>query len=235
MKKAFLIDLIVLRPYIKQLGPVGVFVALCMALGMGTPVAIAGTFVVLFALMSSMSANAYDDLNGWGAYRLTLPVSRRDVVLGRYLTVAALAVLGGVIGAAMEAVLWALANVVPLPDMFAGLGSMGADGLLESGFTVCACLVFAAFVSSAVMPVFFKFGTTKATQFLPFISMGVAFLIAYAVSQVDGTVVAQVSAAVEQAIANGFAPFALGCVVLSALMLCLSATLSVRIYSTREL
>lgn len=46
---------------------------------------------VLFSVMIPMSAIAYDDKAKWDRYALTMPVSRRDLVISKYLLALAFA------------------------------------------------------------------------------------------------------------------------------------------------
>ena len=65
----------------------------------------------MFFMMGAMGLAAYDELNHWGLFRLTLPLSRRDVVLGRY---GAIVTLG-----LHRAWSWAWLGRAPLPSVVA--------------------------------------------------------------------------------------------------------------------
>ena len=84
MKRAYLMEMTIFRDYIKQLMGVGFFVSIFVSAGMGSIVAAPAILTMMFFMMGCMSASAYDEQSNWGAFRLTMPVSRRDVVLGRY-------------------------------------------------------------------------------------------------------------------------------------------------------
>ena len=49
---------------------------------------------MMFFLMGTMAAAAYDEQNNWGLFRLTMPVSRRDIVLARYGVIVTLGLMG---------------------------------------------------------------------------------------------------------------------------------------------
>ena len=83
MKRAYLMEMTIFRDYIKQLMGVGFFVSIFVSAGMGSIVAAPAILTMMFFMMGCMSASAYDEQSNWGAFRLTMPVSRRDVVLGR--------------------------------------------------------------------------------------------------------------------------------------------------------
>ena len=84
MRRAYLIEMTVLRDYARQLLGLGLFIAICLSVGMHSIVAVPGLLCMLYFIMGALSTAAYDEQNNWGLYRLTLPVSRRDVILGRY-------------------------------------------------------------------------------------------------------------------------------------------------------
>ena len=67
------------------------------------------------ALMVVVTLSAYDDVSGWAAFRLALLLSRRDVVLGRYATVAVTCLASAVFGIALSALVGPVeAAVLPL-------------------------------------------------------------------------------------------------------------------------
>ena len=90
MKRAYLIELTIFRDYARQLIGLGIIVSLCIGFGMQTPLAMPATLTCMFFMMASMGLAAYDELNHWALFRLTLPLSRRDVVCGRYAAIVTL-------------------------------------------------------------------------------------------------------------------------------------------------
>ena len=78
MRTVIISDILTMRKPLAQLALIGVFIALFTG-----SVAIAGFFPLLF--MTSLFT--VDEQNGWERFRLTLPVTRSQVVRGRYLTV----------------------------------------------------------------------------------------------------------------------------------------------------
>lgn len=238
MKKAFLVELTVLTGYIKQLLPIAAVTGAFLAIGMGSTVALAGAFICMFCMMGSMAASAYDDANNWGAYRLTLPMSRRDIVLGRYAAVVAMGVLGVVVGALIQLLAAAVGALNVLPTQINDAIAMSGDDVLASVFSVFVCLFMGMTAASLVVPTYFKFGNTKATQFLP---MAVMLLYAVAIF-----IFAQISNAVDMApllsqfltwieTPIGMASCIVALVALTALVLSISAAVSMRIYTRRDL
>lgn len=168
MKRAFAIEAIVFFKYIRQMLLSAVFVASCLAVGTGS---IIGAPMMVFMMLTFgmvASSAAYDEQNGWATYRLAMPMSRRDVVIGRYafILAASLAISGlfAVAGLGLSA----LGQVVTLPEILDTVLLKNGDDLMAYAATsavgVCTGLLLASFC----LPMFFKLGQTKATQWLPF-------------------------------------------------------------------
>lgn len=87
MMRMLKMELVVFGQYLKQLSLSILFMAICFAAGMGSTSALPGIIFMMGIFSLSNSASNYDEHNDWAAYRLTMPVSRREVVLGRYLFV----------------------------------------------------------------------------------------------------------------------------------------------------
>lgn len=122
--------------------------------------------LVCFTLPFSYMANLFatDELNGWQAFRLALPLSRGQVVAGRAAT--GLVVVLGAFAAAMAiAAVWALA-----------LGPSAGDargGAVVAGAVACAVSLV---VIGGLMPFVARFGFTKAVRYLPMAAMLVMIL-----------------------------------------------------------
>lgn len=238
MKKAFLVELTVLAGYIKQLLPIAAFTGVFVSAGMGTTVALAGILVCMFCMMGSMAASAYDDASNWGAYRLTLPLSRRDVVLGRYAAVAVMGALGIAMGALVQMLASTVGALGILPSEIGDMFVMSPDDVLTSIFGVFFCLLMGMTAASLAIPFYFKFGNTKATQFLPMAVMLLYVLVIFIFAQMsDGIdvvpMLSQFLAWVETP--AGVATCAVVMAAVAVLILFVSAAVSMRIYARRDL
>ena len=89
MMRMLKMELAVFGQYLKQLTLSILFMAVCFTAGMGSASMLPGIIFMMGMFCLSNSASHYDEQNDWAAFRLTMPVSRRDVVLGRYLFVLA--------------------------------------------------------------------------------------------------------------------------------------------------
>ena len=115
MKRAYLIELTIFRDYGKQLLALGFLVAVLVGCGMQTVLAAPSGITCMFFMIGAMGAAAYDEQNDWGRFRLTLPLSRRDVVLGRYGAIVTLGLGGMAVGLLAAFAISAVASAVELP------------------------------------------------------------------------------------------------------------------------
>lgn len=241
MKSAYLIEMTIFRDYAKQLIALGALVSLCIGVGMQTPLAMPATLTCMFFMMSAMGLAAYDQLNHWELFRLTLPLSRRDIVLGRYAAIVTLGLIGMAVGFA-----GALVSMACIGAMGIG-GEVGDAFAFEPGMlsvmavVSCFTLLIGSVVASVVTPLYFRLGQTRATQILPTIIV-LLFVIPVVIlgnsGMLDGGIPGMelLSGALEAL--DTPAGMAVGCVilvVLSAVALCISAAVSLKLYEKREL
>ena len=236
MKRMLKMELVVFGQYLKQLMFTMAFMGICVAVGMGT---IAGVPSIAFIMMMfglSMSGAAYDEQNSWGTYRMTMPLSRREVVLGRYAFNLCAALCAAAAASVVVAALVALGSVFPISGFAADLLAWNEETMVSAvaGMVSCGCIGLA--LSSISIPVYFKLGQTRATQWLPFIMMLLSVLPFVAIAVVGGEPLAILERAmgtVESA--GGFG--AIGAVALGVALgsYCLSAFVSIKLYEARHL
>lgn len=241
MKRAFLIEMTVFRDYARQLLGLGLLVSLCIGLGMQTPLAMPATLTCMFFMMAAMGLAAYDELANWGLFRLTMPLSRRDVVLGRYAAIVALGLAGMVVGLAGALLVTLVASTVGLPGEVGEAFSFDADLLGPMAFVTGFTLLIGSVVASVVTPIYFRLGQTRATQILPTVIV-LLFVVPVAVlgnsGMLDGGVPGMelLSGALELLeTPGGIAAGVTLCVALSAAVLAASVAVSLRMYERREL
>ena len=241
MKRAYLIEMTIFRDYAKQLLGLGLIVSLCIGVGMQTPLAMPATLTVMFFMMGAMGLAAYDELNHWGLFRLTLPLSRRDVVLGRYGAIVTLGLMGMVVG--LVGALIAIGAVSAL-----GIGGEIGEAFTfdesltgPTAFVTSFCLLMGAVVASVVTPLYFRLGQTRATQLLPTVIV-LLFVVPVALlgnsGMLDGAIpgldlLSDLLTALETP--AGMVCGVAACVALAAAALAISATISLRLYEKREL
>lgn len=100
-----------------------------------------GGVMVIFAVMLSVTAYAYDEKAGWDSYALTMPFGVRELVVSKY----ALSGLGILAAVVLVSILNAVSGCT-LRDMLGMAASFGAVGLFYMDF---------------LLPVIFRFGVEK--------------------------------------------------------------------------
>lgn len=179
MMRMLKMELTVFGQYLRQLVFSILFMAVCFTVGVGSTSMLPGIIFMMGMFSLSNSASHYDEQSDWAAFRLTMPVSRRDVVLGRYLFVVAGTLIASLFVAVAACLLSWMGGASLLPEVVANVVRLDADMIQAGVFALAFCSAMGFVTASVSMPVFFKCGQTKATQWLPFIMMflGVAPLM----------------------------------------------------------
>jgi len=164
MMRMLKMELTVFGQYLRQLALSILFMAVGFTAGMGNTSALPGIIFMMGMFSLSNSASHYDEQNDWAAFRLTLPVSRRDVVLGRYLFVLAGTLAASLLVAVVACLLSWMGGASLLPEVVANVVHLDADMIKAGVFALAFCSAMGFVIASVSMPVFFKFGQTKATQ-----------------------------------------------------------------------
>lgn len=140
MIRAFLLDWMMIRSRAGLMAGMMTLICLWLTFQMR---AFPGTYAAAIFMaypMIAMSLGSYDEARGWSAVRLTLPVSRRDVVAGRYLLMGALALEG-----------------------------VAVAGAVTAAVAACLTLLVTSVMTGIVTPLNFRFGATKVTMILPYV------------------------------------------------------------------
>lgn len=236
MLRMMKMELAVLKKYLKQITFTMLIAIVCLVAGMGSLMSVPGVAFLTVTFSVSMSASAYDDQNGWGSYRLVMPVTRREVVQGRYALNLLLAIAAAAVAAVLMTAFIALGSAVELPEFLANLAVWDNQQLEATlaASTSCACIGLC--MCSVTLPAYFKFGMTKATQYLPFIMIVLSVAPFLVLGVIGGPLLDQVKGAIELAETTG----GLGLIAFAALAISLavyaaSSFIAVRLYSARDL
>lgn len=166
MKAMIVSDFAVLRSALLQLLGICAIIALFMGYAMGTLVGGAAAIAAMPPFMLLFSLAATDEQNGWERFRLTLPLTRRQVVFGRYASLALVAIGTIVFALALSFLLLGVISCMPAGTLPEGLtpaenppaalvrSVVGAVGVITLGMAV-------------TLPLVFRFGMTRATRFVP--------------------------------------------------------------------
>lgn len=148
MKGLILKDLLNLKSTFKMLGAMIVFFAVAF-LREGNSF-VFGIIILMFAMMV-VTTISYDDLAKWDAYALTMPVTRKEMVLSKYLVMAILNTLGAV-----------LSLIVGIVGSVIMRQSFDLEILAIIGIIYLVAFIF----GSVIIPLIYKFGTEKARLML---------------------------------------------------------------------
>lgn len=234
MKTMIISDLAILRPMLPQWAAISVFVGIALGWGMDSVAAAAAavTGMVPFMLMFTLAAT--DEQNGWDRFRLALPLTRRQVVFGRYVSLglAIFATMAFVL--LLSAVYLAVASAFPdgvLPEGLAPENnslSISLFGVLIAAFVIVLAL-------GITLPFVMRFGMTQATRIVPIV---VVIALAFGVSFAS-PYFAQASGAIES-LAHwldtglGYVVASIALAAVATILFVISASVTAKLYEKRE-
>lgn len=234
MKSMFLNDLTIMRWYLIQTYGICVAIGLFMGVAMGSLLTMGTCIASMIPLLTAFSLLSYDELNNWQVYRLAMPLSRSDVVSGRYLCVLAVALASALLGLATSLLVGLIAQLLGPASMIAALSFEGSPPevvVASTLFGLSASLIMAA----ALIPPVMKSGMTKGVRFAPFIIMFI-FLAGASLLGDDGVLVPYIPRMLGLfGNSEAGAVIAAGIVcAISVLLLAASHQVTRRLYATRD-
>lgn len=176
MKAMILSDFIIIKNLLPQQILITVVVAVLVALGMSSIYAIIPAVIFMGAFTATFNLVAMDESNNWERYRLSLPLSRTQIVTGRYaftfiFTLASIA-MGYVIALVLIVIVQILGDAFPFPELSKGIEatSWPIMGIL-SAVSLAGIQGFVAIT----FPLMFRFGMNRAVRFIPVVFFAVIF------------------------------------------------------------
>ncbi len=231
MKAMIFSDLITSKNSVFQLLGITLFVSVFIAVGTGTLVTAVACMATMVPFMYLFSISAYDEQNGWERFRLTLPISRRQVAYGRYASMFIIMLVSLVVSFVVGVLIGLIAEALPsgMLDKGISLSEWGVQAIFSVGIMTQAIILVAAAVS---LPFIMRFGVTKGSRLVPVIlilalSAGVAFFT----NNVEFLDLDAIAGNIESVFFIAMAVI----VVIALVMYCASAYLSARLYEKREL
>ncbi|TCZ75409.1 ABC-2 transporter permease [Paenibacillus albiflavus] len=109
--------------------------------------AFSGMFIILLLGTLVVSSFSFDDMAKWDRYAIALPVTRKQIVLSKYVV--------ALIGLLTGTIVYFIANIISL--VIHGNLELG-EMFLGSGIIVCVVVV----MLSVMLPLVFKFGAEKS-------------------------------------------------------------------------
>ena len=230
MKRAFMSELAIVRTLVPSIAGVGLFIFVVLSLantsgGDSGMSAGAGALSATSPIMSSLAG--FDNQNGWECYRATLPLSRKDIIYARYLSI--------VVFSAVMTCAATLLSIVAIP-LFnsAGIPSTGQT-VFEIAIASAASMLISLMMVFLAQPLFFRFGHMEALR----LSVGLFALLGC---------LAMATLSSSNPISNWLMsiaganpdPAVLGCLcagiaVLALLLFTISCTISIKVYRARDL
>lgn len=230
MKAAIISDFVIVRRVLAQSILAYAIVGAMLSAWTKSPLALAACLSGMTPFLVMFTLTAYDGTGGWERFRSCLPMTRTDVVVGRYVNVLASAL--GMATVATFAV-WALvqaATSLPIPADLARSFESESDlaTIAAASFGSAGAVLLAA---AAAQPFMTAFGLTKGTRMLP---VAIVFLIPVAAYFLgDGSALGQ---AAEFASDGRNAPLvATGAVLVVLAAFAASCAVSVAVYRRKDL
>lgn len=159
MKGLILKDLMNLKRQGKVIGLMLVFfIVLSLA---SEDTSMFGGIIMIMCSMLPITAMAYDERAKWDKYALTMPVSRKDMVISKYLL--------GVIFTCAAFLVYLVFSLI-----------IGSYTVKENLFISLGLLAVGITVMSVMLPIVFKFGVEKARLLLLLVLFGPTGLIVFA-------------------------------------------------------
>lgn len=236
-------DLACLRGVARSLAGTALFVAAIFALAMGASgVLCAATIVIALSVVNRLMA--YDEQNNWQAFRQALPLSRSQVVCGRYVTVAlcvfASLLVGIAVGLLIDLVISVAISINPglqlntwseLVDL-----SLRLHDLVELFVACGAAGVAVSFFGLALtLPFMFRFGFTRGARYIPLVFVALSLLVFLGMEGISSSGFDPASLAPLLENTGIIVGVSLAVVLVSLVIYALSCLVSLRLYKTREL
>ncbi len=165
MKAMIMSDLLIAKKYLLQQLGVSIAVGIFITVMIGNLYVAAPMVGVMIPFSLTITILALDERANWQQFRLALPMSRSNVIAGRYVSFALLALLGIAAGLLVTLVMVAVAQIAPgVPQLADLMGNFSWQTML---FASIAGLAIILVMLSVTMPLFSRFGMTKGVRYLP--------------------------------------------------------------------
>lgn len=231
MKAMLWSDLLVAKKYFVQQ------IILCLVIAVFVCVMTENVYVgmpvasVMMPFSLAFTIIALDERGNWEQFRLALPLSRTDVILGRYASLVVLALIGLVLGFIILGLVVAAATLFPaIPQLSGLLLNFSWQGVV---LVAAISLVIILVMFSLTMPLVSRFGMTKAVRFVPLLAVfGIMAVFSFGGNSEMSTFAANLASLLETPAGT----LALSGTILAAglALYALSGILSIKLYTKRQ-
>lgn len=212
---------------------VGIFGVLSLATSFmtgGSPL----IMLLIAPIMTVMTAQAFlqeGGTSGWESFRLALPLSRGQVVAGRYATFALIIAGSTLFGALLSLAVFGIQTAFPALGQF----SLWQTPFDPAGIVLCFCASISGtlILIGAVLPLIMHFGAINSMRYAIAGVMVAAMLGFYALGP-SGAGLIQHGRLLTQAPFGEIALLGTGLLVMSAAFFVASATIAIRLYNRRD-
>lgn len=232
MKAMIMSDLLIAKKYLWQQLGIATIVGVFLAIMMGNLYVVSPMIGVMVPFSLTITILALDERANWQQFRLALPISRTDMITGRYVSFGLLALCGIAVGLLATFLIIAAAQIVPnVPQLADLMVNLSWQTIL---FPTVIGLVMVLLMLSITMPLFSRFGMTKGVRYLPLVIIfGVWIGFSVGGSNLSSEFFVNLKALLETTLgAIGVAAALLAAI---AVLYAISAVISVRLYKKREL
>lgn len=157
-------DILQLKSYKKTLI---IFIVIFILSSLSAEGEVSNTLIIMLTLcfgMFSIASFNYDELNKADKYILTLPITKKDIVLSKYILVIGSTVIGSIIGILLGFILSFVFNK-QMPDIVEFL-SIGLGGILGVGI-----------IESIQLPCIYKWGAEKGRVQMMIVTALIALIV----------------------------------------------------------
>lgn len=232
MKRAFMSELAIVRTLVPSIAGVGLFIFVVLTLANasdGDSGMSAGACAVsaMSPIMVMSSLAGFDNQNGWERYRATLPLSRKDIICARYLSI--------IVFSAVMACAAVLLNIIALPILNnTGIPSTGQT-IFEIAIASVASMLISLMIVFLAQPLFFRFGYMEALRLSAglFALLGCLVMAALSSSNPISNWLMSIAGANPDSAVLGC--LCAGIAVLALVLCALSCAISIKVYRARDL
>ena len=232
MKAMIMSDLLIAKKYLLQQLGIAIVVGIFICIMIGNLYVVAPAVGVMIPFSLTITILSLDERANWQQFRLALPIARKDVIVGRYVSFALLSLCGIAVGLLTTFIVIAAAQLMPsVPQLADLMVNFSSQAIL---FTCVAVLAMLLVMLSITMPVFSRFGMTKGVRYLPLlIIFGVFIAFSLDGNGPPADFLANINLLLETPL--GTIGLAAAILVIVAAVYAISATISTRLYAKREL
>lgn len=232
MKAMIMSDLLIAKKYLLQQVSIAIVVGVFICTMSGNLYVVAPAVGVMIPFSLTIMILSLDERANWQQFRLVLPIVRKDVIAGRYVSFALLSLCGTAAGVLTTFIVVAAAQLLPnVPQLADLMVNFTWQAIL---FSCVAGLAVLLLLLSVTMPVFSRFGMTKGVRYLPLlIIFGVFIAFSLNGNGPPADFLANINLLLETPL--GTIGLAGAILVIVAVVYAISATVSTRLYAKREL